>query len=93
MKIDRIEVYNKYGCHCAYCGHEIEYDGMQVDHLTPKRARGSDDFGNLMPPAAHATITSERWDLKDTAVLCRRYTSALKIITSSVSLSDTGCLH
>jgi 5-methylcytosine-specific restriction endonuclease McrA len=31
----RIEVYNKYGGHCAYCGKVIEYKDMQVDHLIP----------------------------------------------------------
>ena len=31
----RIEVYNKYKGHCAYCGKAIEYKDMQVDHLIP----------------------------------------------------------
>ena len=31
----RIEVYNKYNGHCAYCGKKIEYKAMQVDHLIP----------------------------------------------------------
>lgn len=29
----RIQVYNKYQGHCAYCGEEIEYKNMQVDHI------------------------------------------------------------
>ena len=33
----RMEVYNKYNGHCAYCGKEIEYKDMQVDHLIPIR--------------------------------------------------------
>ncbi|GAG94840.1 unnamed protein product [marine sediment metagenome] len=32
----RIRVYNKYGKRCAYCGNEIEYKDMQVDHLLSK---------------------------------------------------------
>ena len=36
-KSERIEVYNKYGGRCAYCGKAIEYKDMQVDHITPKR--------------------------------------------------------
>lgn len=32
----RVQVYNKYGGRCAYCGKEIAYKDMQVDHLTPK---------------------------------------------------------
>lgn len=31
----RLEVYDKYKGHCAYCGKEIEYKDMQVDHLIP----------------------------------------------------------
>ena len=33
----RLEVYNKYDGHCAYCGKEIEYKDMQVDHKIPVR--------------------------------------------------------
>jgi hypothetical protein len=34
-KQERMEIYNKYGGHCAYCGKEIEYKDMQVDHIKP----------------------------------------------------------
>ena len=33
----RQQVYYKYGGRCAYCGQEISYEEMQVDHLVPKR--------------------------------------------------------
>ena len=55
-------VYDKCGGHCAYCGKEIAYKDMQVDHVVPlergvcelwieKRGykRGTDDFDNLLP--------------------------------------------
>ena len=32
----REKVWNKYNCHCAYCGDEIKYKDMQVDHIIPK---------------------------------------------------------
>lgn len=32
-KSERTAIYNKYSGHCAYCGKEIEYKDMQVDHL------------------------------------------------------------
>lgn len=32
----RHAVYAKYNGHCAYCGCEIDYKGMQVDHIKPK---------------------------------------------------------
>jgi len=42
-------VYEKYGGCCAYCGKEIEFKDMQVDHIVPKRRDGTDDFDNLNP--------------------------------------------
>lgn len=33
----RIEVYNKYDGHCAYCGKKLEYKDMQLDHLIPRQ--------------------------------------------------------
>lgn len=47
-------VWKKYGGRCAYCGREIAYKDMQVDHFLPLRACGIEDAGtndisNLMP--------------------------------------------
>lgn len=36
VKEERIIIYNKYNGHCAYCGKEITFKQMQVDHMTPK---------------------------------------------------------
>lgn len=52
MKISketRLKVYEKYNGHCAYCGCGIDYKDMQVDHIYPKQAGGSDDIDNLNP--------------------------------------------
>lgn len=53
-KSKREAVYRKYNGHCAYCGREISYKDMQVDHFQPLRAwgiedAGTDDLDNLMP--------------------------------------------
>lgn len=51
-KATRQVVYEKYNGRCAYCGREIAYKDMQVDHYIPKRGyneSGSDDISNLMP--------------------------------------------
>lgn len=48
-KEERIEVYNKCQGHCAYCGKEIAYQDMQVDHMIPLRIGGEDDIENLLP--------------------------------------------
>lgn len=51
-KKTRQKVYEKYKGKCAYCGREIKYKDMQVDHFIAKRAygeEGTDDISNLMP--------------------------------------------
>lgn len=51
-KAQRMKVYDKYNGHCAYCGKEIAYKDMQVDHLIPLNGCnrcGADEFENLMP--------------------------------------------
>lgn len=45
----RQHVYAKCNGHCAYCGREIAYKDMQVDHIYPQYKGGSDDIDNLLP--------------------------------------------
>lgn len=51
----REKVYQKYNGHCAYCGCELQYKDMQVDHIIPQYDRiykGEaviNDFENLNP--------------------------------------------
>lgn len=35
-KTTRLEVWNKYGKRCAYCGCSLEYSEMQIDHIQSK---------------------------------------------------------
>lgn len=49
-KSKRMEVYKKYNGHCAYCGCELEYKDMQIDHLVPFDEGGDNqELSNLMP--------------------------------------------
>lgn len=48
-KIDRKKVFDKYNGHCAYCGRQIEYKDMQVDHITSKRNGRTDDIRSFGP--------------------------------------------
>jgi Restriction endonuclease len=41
MKPNRLKVYNKYGGKCAYCGTDIQFKDMQVDHVIPQWRGGS----------------------------------------------------
>lgn len=43
-------VYQKYGGRCAYCGCELEYKDMQVDHIISVYwHNGGNEIENLMP--------------------------------------------
>jgi 5-methylcytosine-specific restriction endonuclease McrA len=61
-KINRKDVYDKLNGHCGYCGKEIMFNEMQVDHMNPKCLRPlntslfegvivdkTDNIENLMP--------------------------------------------
>lgn len=57
-KNKRIKVWEKYKHHCAYCGCELEYKDMQVDHIesvyVSSQKNGwkdtqNDGLNNLMP--------------------------------------------
>lgn len=60
MKINREEVYNKCGGHCAYCGEKITIKQMQVDHIVSQfhfrlnlnkkyTDKEMNDISNLLP--------------------------------------------
>lgn len=66
----RIAVWEKYDKHCAYCGTDIEYKQMQVDHIeahwhtyTEEQCvkyglkKGSNEIENLNP----ACVRCNRW--------------------------------
>lgn len=51
-KAERLEVYQKTGGHCAYCGCELDFDAMQVDHVVPLNGwseQGEDAMDNMLP--------------------------------------------
>ncbi len=48
-KEERIEIHQKYGGRCAYCGAEIKLKGMQVDHIHAKYLGGEDVLENFNP--------------------------------------------
>ena len=48
-KIEREHVYNKCNGHCAYCGCELPFEKMQVDHIISVEHGGTNDMDNLLP--------------------------------------------
>ena len=50
--LKRIAVYKKMNGRCAYCGCELEYKDMQVDHVIPINGcleQGEDTLDNMLP--------------------------------------------
>lgn len=51
-KAERLEVYQKTGGHCAYCGCDLDFKDMQVDHVIPLSGwneQGPDTLDNMLP--------------------------------------------
>lgn len=49
---ERIEIYKKTDGHCAYCGCELDFGAMQVDHVVPLNGwneQGEDTLDNMLP--------------------------------------------
>lgn len=74
-KEKRLQVYQKYNGHCAYCGKQIEYKDMQVDHFCPQNMEWAiiiggvpgvdniDDLSNLMPSCRRCNHYKRAHDL------------------------------
>ncbi|BCJ93569.1 HNH endonuclease [Anaerocolumna cellulosilytica] len=66
-KKTRLKVYDKFNGHCAYCGCEIGYKDMQVDHKESLYwYAGADEIENYMPSCRacnfyKSTMTLERF--------------------------------
>ena len=73
-KAKRIEVWNKYDHHCAYCGCELEYKDMQVDHINSvytccdyKKEKTLDEINeidNLMPACRQCNLYKSTFNLE-----------------------------
>lgn len=63
-------VYSKYGGHCAYCGREIAYKDMQVDHIQPKfrnnrwHEHGADDISNYNPTCRRCNFRKSTYSIE-----------------------------
>lgn len=59
----REQVYQKCNGHCAYCGCELEYKDMQVDHATSVfYYNGTNDIDNLLP-ACRSMRSVQVWQM------------------------------
>jgi len=70
MKIDRQKVYEKYDGHCAYCGCNLEFKKMQVDHFNAqiwdieKGNKPNNSIENLMPTCAECNRYKAEWNIE-----------------------------
>ena len=46
---ERQAIYNLTGGRCAYCGQELAFRDMQVDHVVPLHLGGADEAFNMFP--------------------------------------------
>lgn len=72
-KETRKTIYNKYDGYCAYCGEQITYKNMQVDHIYPKdrahiyfkeTGKHVDDISNLNPSCRICNNYKYNWDIE-----------------------------
>jgi 5-methylcytosine-specific restriction endonuclease McrA len=63
-KAERQQVYEKCKGHCAYCGCELHYKDMQVEHVTPLRICGADELDNMLPACRSCNHYKSTLDLE-----------------------------
>lgn len=62
----RKQVYEKYNRHCAYCGCELKYKDMEVDHVIPVYGKdGGNDIDNLLPSCRMCNFYKSTFTLED----------------------------
>jgi 5-methylcytosine-specific restriction endonuclease McrA len=75
-KNKRVKVWWKYGGKCAYCGIDVEFGKMHVDHIIPKQrgftqheaikygiTKGGDNLDNLNPSCASCNISKSTFSI------------------------------
>lgn len=59
----RMEVREKFGGHCSYCGIELG-KSFHVDHVIPVAAGGPDDIMNLFPSCRHCNALKNAYTIE-----------------------------
>ena len=61
----RVRVYKKYAGRCAYCGKQIKYEEMQVDHIKAVYLGGDNDFNNLLPACRSCNFYKSSYSIEE----------------------------
>lgn len=65
-KKTRLEVYNRFEGHCAYCGCELTPNTMQVDHIISHMYNGGEDnFENYFPSCRDCNLFKDASSIED----------------------------
>lgn len=77
MKVNRSEIWNKFGGRCAYCGVKVEEKKFQIDHIDPhwhnlteEKAKkigvkkGTHEIENLNPSCARCNRWKSTWTIE-----------------------------
>ena len=82
---ERIAVFDKTRGHCAYCGCELKFADMQIDHVVPINGwseQGSDTLDNMLP----ACRSCNHYKSRSTLDGFRKNVSAGKTPVTDVSI-------
>lgn len=77
-KAERQAVYDKCNGHCAYCGCELAYKDMQVDHVQPISVCGADEIENMLPACRSCNYYKGALDLDGFRYYIERSTMTLQ---------------
>lgn len=61
----RIQIFNKYGGHCAYCGCALDIKDMQVDHINAKYLGGENVLENYNPSCRQCNFYKSTMSIED----------------------------
>jgi 5-methylcytosine-specific restriction endonuclease McrA len=61
----RIKVYKKCNGRCAYCGTDIEYKEMQIDHIVSISRNGPDQKTNLLPACRSCNASKATYTIRE----------------------------
>ena len=93
----RKEVHQKFDGRCAYCGHEITQQQMQVDHIRPRALNGANSMDNLNPSCHACNNYKLTWSLdmlrnriSDQINLARRYSVNFRLAERYGLIEVTG---
>lgn len=77
-KPERMKILKKTDGHCAYCGCELKYNEMQIDHVIPLRNGGEDCESNMLPSCRSCNHYKGASSLSTFRRLLEKMPSALK---------------